>query len=478
MSVRVRFAPSPTGHLHIGGARTALYNYLFARANGGVNILRVEDTDPERSRPEFEKSQIEDMKWLGIEFQEGPENPGEFGPYRQSERFPIYREIAAKWLEEGRAFECFCTPEELEQKKQKAQEEGGDPRYDGTCHHLSAEEIKRRKEGGEKPVIRFKTTEREYSFEDMVRGVVTFPANMVGDFVIMRADGSPVYNYCCVVDDHQMKISHVIRADDHTNNTLRQLMLYEALGARPPVFGHVSLLVGKDRQKLSKRHAATSVEKYREMGLLPQALMNYLTNLGWSHPEEKEIYSLAELGELFSEKRFSKSPATFDMEKLYWVNSHYLKESAPEKLIELLQAYMPSEHFFFAQDESWKKSCLALFIEKINTLSEFAPMIDGLWDEDVSACEEFPEIASWETTSDMAKYLLEQLNGINGQFVTSEDFDHWGQHLKKEMKIKGKPLFKGLRACLTGKGQGPDLKVLVTLVPREVLVKRVQKVLG
>jgi glutamyl-tRNA synthetase len=290
MTVRVRFAPSPTGYLHIGGARTAMYNYLFAKAMGGKYILRIEDTDLERSKREFEDSQIGDLKWLGLVHDEGPDVGGEYGPYRQSERGHIYASWAQKLIDTEHAYYCFCSEEELTAKKELANLEKRAPHYDGKCRNLSLDEATSRLAAGEEAVIRFKAPRKAYVFNDHVRGRVVFPEGMVGDFVVMRANGVPVYNYAVVVDDASMKISHVIRAEEHLPNTLRQLMLYEAFNETPPEFAHVSLLIGEDRQKLSKRHGATSVNMYKDMNYLPDALLNYLLLLGWSHPEDKDVF--------------------------------------------------------------------------------------------------------------------------------------------------------------------------------------------
>ncbi|MFN8370460.1 MAG: glutamate--tRNA ligase [Bacteriovoracaceae bacterium] len=325
MSVRVRFAPSPTGYLHIGGARTALYNYLFAKATGGTFVLRIEDTDEERSKREYEELQIDDLKWLGLDYDEGPGKEGDCGPYRQSERKLIYQKKAAELVEKKLAFHCFCTEEELEAKKAVAMAANLDPKYDGTCRHLSSEEIAAKKAKGLTSAIRFKAYEKSYTLHDHVRGDVVFPEGMVGDFIILRSDGGAVYNFCCVVDDTMMRITHVIRGEDHLSNTLRQLMIYEAFGAKLPEFAHVSLLVGADRQKLSKRHGATSLHFYREASYLPSAICNYLCLLGWSHPTEKDIFTLDEIGTLFDIKRFSKSPAVFDVTKFEFINGQHLR---------------------------------------------------------------------------------------------------------------------------------------------------------
>ena len=317
MSVRVRFAPSPTGYLHIGGARTAMYSYLYAKAMGGKFILRVEDTDLSRSKREYEDSQVDDLSWLGIEFDESPNKPGSFGPYRQSERFDTYKKYATELVEKGMAYPCFLTSEELEELTKKAEGEKIAPHaYHGKYRDLDPVEAKKRIDTGQEYIIRFKNPGKPWSFKDIVRGEVNFPHDMVGDFVILRSTGLPVYNFCCVIDDHLMEISHVIRAEEHLNNTVRQLMIYDAIGAKIPEFAHVSLLVGEDRQKLSKRHGATSVSQYRDQNYLPEALMNYLCLLGWSHPEEKDIFNINELGTIFDLKRFSKSPALYDIKKI------------------------------------------------------------------------------------------------------------------------------------------------------------------
>ncbi len=477
MSVRVRFAPSPTGYLHIGGARTALYNYLFARAQKGTFVLRLEDTDAERSTKEYEDSQMEDLNWLGLGYDEGPKKPGDVGPYRQSERLHLYKEYADKLIDQGKAFYCFCTEEDLEIIKEKAIRDGKSPHYPGTCHCVSKEEAVKRIEAGEKAVVRFKVPPKEYVLEDKVRGKVTFPKDMVGDFVLLRSDGFPVYNYCCVVDDWLMKITHVIRGEDHLNNTLRQLMVYEALEAQPPVFAHVSLLVGKDRQKLSKRHGATSVTHYREETYLPDAMVNYLTLLGWSHPDEKEVFNLDELEHIFTIDRFSKAPAVFDLEKFRWINGQHLRTLPIKDLVKRTSHFIKDDHPFNLQTQGWKEKCLELFKDQINFFGEMKEHLDNLFSKDPMPDEEWGDIKCWESTVLIAEYLKEQLEKVDGPFIEEEQLNEWMTHIKKSMKVKGKFLFKGVRAILTTKGHGPDLKKLTTLTPVDVLRARVEKIL-
>jgi glutamyl-tRNA synthetase len=478
MTVRVRFAPSPTGYLHVGGGRTALYNYLFAKAKGGTYILRVEDTDEARSTREFEKVQIEDLKWLGIEHAEGPDVGGPYGPYRQSERKHIYAEYSQKLINESKAYYCFCTEEELEKKKEIAAVQNLSQHYDGTCRSLKIEESKKRIQAGEKPVVRFKAPMKDYSIEDHCRGHVNFPADMVGDFVIIRSEGLPVFNFVNAVDDMLMKITHVIRAEEHLSNTVRQLMIYEAFGATPPEYAHISLLIGKDRQKLSKRHGATSVNQYRADSYLPEAMNNYLCQLGWSHPEEKDIFTMKEIEKVFSIDRFNKSPCIFDVEKLNFMNGQHLRNLPIETLVKDASAFIPQDHPFHAQSKEWKEICLNLFKEKIQLYKELPAAINILFDDSFEKTPEVEEIFGWETTPKIGEYLSKEVNSITTPFMTEAQFDAWGNHIKNELKIKGKPLFMGMRGVLTGQGHGPDLKFILPLTPMPILKSRVNKIFG
>ncbi len=475
MSVRARFAPSPTGYLHIGGARTALYQYLFARASGGKYILRIEDTDLERSKREFEEVQIADLNWLGINHDEGPDVGGEFAPYRQSERAKLYQDIAWQLVEEGKAYPCFLTSEELDELTKKAEAEKIAPHaYHGKYRDFSLAEAKNKIAAGAEYVIRFKNPGKTWTFKDDVRGEVTFPADMVGDWVIIRSNGMPVYNFCCVIDDWKMQITHVIRAEEHLNNTCRQLMLYAALGAKAPEFAHVSLLVGEDRQKLSKRHGATSVAQYREANYLPQAIVNYLCLLGWSHPEEKDIFDVRALGAQFEMSRFSKSPALYDINKLNFFNGQYLRALASDELVSHIAHSIPQEHAFHKQDDSWKKTFCELIKEKIQLASEANNFLPLIFEKDPGGADaQLEEALAWESTPAIRDYLKGELAQAAGEYVDVATVNGWMEHIKKELKIKGKPLFMGTRAVLTGQCHGPDLQILVSLTPLEVLKSRV-----
>lgn len=480
MNVRVRFAPSPTGYLHIGGARTALYNYLYAKATGGTFILRIEDTDLERSNAEYEKLQIEDLKWLGILHDEGPDKPNpKYAPYRQSERAEIYQKYALQLIEQDKAYYDFCSEVELEAMKEKALRENRDPIYEGKWKEpaFKAEALARVK-AGEKAAIRFRAPKKSYTLEDRVKGRVVYPEGMVGDFVIVRSNGLPVYNYCCVIDDMLMDITHVIRGEDHLNNTVRQLMIYEALNAKVPEFAHVSLLIGHDRQKLSKRHGATSVNLYRNDHYLPEALCNYLTLLGWSHPTEKDIFDKEELVPVFNLERFSAHAAMYDLEKLKWVNGQHIKKMASETLVKLIDELSEND-FFKKQTPEWKLASINLLKEKVDFITEIPKMIrEMILMESLEMNDQLKEILGWETTPKIIDYISAEVSKLSSEFVTETQLNGWMDHVKKEMGVKGKPLFMGVRAALTGKDHGPDLKHLIPLTPVAVIKKRLNQLKG
>lgn len=479
MTVRVRFAPSPTGYLHIGGARTALYNYLYAKAFGGTFVLRIEDTDLERSNSEFEKLQIDDLRWLGIIHDEGPDKPGKHGPYRQSERTEIYQKYADQLIGKDLAYYDFCTDEELEAMKEKAAAEGRDPLYDGKWKDpaFKAEAMKK-VAAGEKGAIRFRAPKKAYTLNDKVKGSVTYPENMVGDFVIVRSNGQPVYNYCCVVDDMLMEITHVIRGEDHLNNTVRQLMIYEALGAKVPEFAHVSLLIGHDRQKLSKRHGATSVNLYRNEHYLPEAMCNYLCLLGWSHPTERDIFDKHEIVDVFSLERFSASAAMYDIEKLKWVNGEHVKKTSNADLITLVEKE-PETEFFRKQTPEWKNACVELLKRYASFITDFPKLVNELiLNANPEKTDVLKDILSWETTPKIQTFIASEVGKVTTDFITEAELNGWMESVKKDLAVKGKPLFMGVRAALTGHDHGPDLKFLIPLTPVSILKQRIDHLKG
>lgn len=476
MTVRVRFAPSPTGYLHIGGARTALYNYLFAKKMKGTFILRIEDTDLERSKREYEELQRDDLAWLGLIHDEGPDKPNpKYAPYRQSERLDIYMKYALELIEKGHAYYDFCTDEELEAMKEAAMAENRDPHYSGIWKDPSMHaEALSKIAAGEKGAIRFRAPQKDYELVDGVKGSVTYPKGMVGDFVIVRSSGLPVYNYCCVIDDWLMDITHVIRGEDHLNNTVRQLMIYEALGAKIPEFAHVSLLIGQDRQKLSKRHGATSVNLYREDKYFPEAMNNYLTLLGWSHPNEVDIFTKEEIQDIFDISRFSASSAMYDIEKFKWVNGQHLRKMDNEQLIAKIEE-LPDTEFFKTQSNEWKVAALERYKQDVQFITEIPKLIhEQILSTEIEKTEALTEILSWETTPKIIDYISSQVENYAAPFISEADLNLWMDHVKKELGIKGKPLFQGVRATLTGHDHGPDLKVLIPLTPVEVIRRRIK----
>jgi len=341
--VRTRFAPAPTGMLHIGSARTCLFNYLFTKRHQGRLVLRIEDTDPERSRIEYEEDIIKHLGWLGIEWEEGPYVGGNHGPYKQSQRGEIYAKYIKKLLDEGKAYHCFCSPEELEARRQYLISIGHTPVYKGECLQLSKEEVEKKLNEGKPSVIRFKTPSKKVIFEDMIRNKVEFDTSLIGDLVIAKDFTTPLYNLACAIDDFEMKISHVIRGEDHISNTPKQILIQEALDFPHPAYGHLPLILGRDRSKLSKRHGAVSVAEYKEKGYLPETLVNFIAFLGWNPGTEREIYSISSLVKNFSVDRIQKGGAVFNPKRLDWLNGFYIRQKSLEKLTELCLSYLIGE---------------------------------------------------------------------------------------------------------------------------------------
>jgi len=337
--VRTRIAPSPTGFLHVGLARTALFNYLFARQKGGIFVLRIEDTDKDRSKPEFEKDIVENLKWLGLEWNEGPDTAGPYGPYRQRERLKIYEEYLKKLLEEDKAYYCFCSEEELEAQRQEQMSRGEAPKYPGKCASLDKETVKKYLAEGKSSVIRFRLSAKKVSFDDLIRGKLEFDTGLMGDTIIAKSLSAPLYNFAVVIDDFEMKISHVIRGEEHISNTPKQILIQEALGLPRPQYVHLPLILGADRSKLSKRHGAASVKDYRKEGYLPESLVNFMAFLGWNPGDEREIYSLASLAKEFSLEKVQKAGAIFNIQRLDFLNGFYLRQKSKEKMMEMCIPY-------------------------------------------------------------------------------------------------------------------------------------------
>lgn len=459
MSVRVRFAPSPSGSLHIGNVRTALFNWLFARKNRGTFILRIEDTDVERTYESAYSGILEDLTWLGLNWDEGP--------YKQSERLEIYRSYAQRFLKEGLAYRCFCTPEELEREREQALREGKPPRYSGRCARLSPDEISRLEAEGRPYSIRFKIPESAYFIvEDIVRGRIEFNVNAItGDFIILRSDGMPTYNFAVVIDDYLMGITHVIRGEDHLSNTPRQLLIYNALGVTPPRFAHLPMIVGSDHSKLSKREGSLSIKELREQGFIPEGIINYLALLGWS-PKGDEIKSLDELINEFSLEDVSSSPSAYDPDKLRWINRQHILRLDEKKLLDYSRPYLKE---FSNINEDWLTKAIVSIREYANTLKDIPEELKRYYFRDVTLDEKYRgELLSGKKAIETFLSLLER----------TEDLSDIGNLFKEAIKIsglKGRRFYHPIRIALTGYESGPELVELIPLLGRERCIERLKR---
>ena len=468
--MRVRFAPSPTGHLHVGNARTALFNWLMARGRGGTFILRIEDTDTERSTRESEAAILEDLRWLGLEWDEGPDVGGPHGPYRQSERLHLYRTYAKDLIDTGRAYHCFCSSEQLEAHRQKALAAGLPPKYPGTCRNLSKADAEARLASGEKAVIRFKVPEdREIVFEDLVRGPVRFHTSVIGDPVLVRSDGNPAYNFAVVVDDALMEVTHVVRGEDHISNTPRQILLYEAFGFTPPRFAHLALVMGPDHTPLSKRHGATSVAEFRGKGYLPAALVNYLALIGWSPGGDEELLPAPELARRFSIEAVGHSAGIFDEEKLAWVDRHYLRLADPVTLAPLAVEYLRAAGFVTDPDHAaldYIARVLPMATGSVDRLDEIPARLAFLFGFDPAAAlarQDVREVVNHPGGAEVIAALARQLQDAP-RLLDREAFRGMVNVVKQQTGQKAKGLFHPVRVALTGEAGGPELDVAVPAI--------------
>jgi glutamyl-tRNA synthetase/nondiscriminating glutamyl-tRNA synthetase len=467
--MRVRFAPSPTGQLHVGNARTALFNWLLARGAGGTLILRIEDTDVERSTRESEAAIERDLRWLGLDWDEGPDIGGAHGPYRQSERLHLYQSYATELLSAGAAYYCFCSTAQLDAERQDALANGRPARYAGTCRKLSPEQAEARIADGDRPAIRFRVPEeRDVVFTDAVRGDVRFQTDVIGDPVIVRADGTPAYNFAVVVDDALMEVTHVVRGEDHISNTPRQILLYEALGFTPPTFAHLSLVMGPDHSPLSKRHGATSVAEFRGKGYLPEALVNYLALIGWSPGGGDELLPIDELARRFSLEAVGHSAGVFDEEKLAWANRHYLKMANPVRLAELALPYFNEAGVTMTPDArglEFLASAISMASTSVDRLSQVPPRMALLFDYDAAATlADEPLLAEMrgEGARAVVGALAEELAAASR--LDREKFREIANRVKARTSLKGKALFHPIRVVLTGRAEGPELDLAVPAI--------------
>jgi len=482
--VRVRYAPSPTGHLHIGNARTALFNYFYARHLGGDFIIRIEDTDQKRNIADGEKSQLDNLKWLNIDWDESPDKPGDVGPYRQSERKEIYQPLIDQLLASNLAYKCYCTEEELTAERDAQKARGEIPHYSGRCADLTPAEQAEKEANGLVPVIRFRVPKnREYHFKDMVKGDITFDSdNIGGDFIIQKKDGMPTYNFAVVVDDYLMKITHVLRGDDHIANTPKQLMIYEAFGWKPPKFGHMTLIINADTgKKLSKRDESVLqfIEQYRELGYLPEAMLNFIALLGWSPKGEEEIFSRDEIIKMFEANRLSKSPASFDAKKLEWIGNHYIKQLNIDELVEMCLPYLQKAgrltKDLSAQEMDWVKKLVALYQSQMSYAAQIVDLTAIFFEDHPTLDEKAKEILSGKSVPAVLqafKVQLEQMDNVDATSVKTAI-----KAVQKETGAKGKNLYMPIRIAVSGVMHGPELPDTVELLGREKALAHLNKVL-
>ena len=478
--VRVRFAPSPTGYLHIGGARTMLFNWLFARHHGGSLILRIEDTDVERSTDASTDAIIESIKWLGLDWDEGPIVGGEYGPYFQSERLDIYREYAERLLKSGHAYRCYCTPEELSEAREAAMKAGKPPGYTGRCRQLSLEMIRAYEAQGRKPALRFKVPEGETVVNDIVRGDVVFQNEHIDDFVILKSDGYPTYNFAVVIDDALMKITDVIRADEHLPNTPKQIMMYKALGFELPRFAHVSMILGKDKTKLSKRHGATSVTQYRDDGYLPEALINYLVLLGWAYDAEQQIFSREELIQKFTLDKVSKNPAIFDPDKLLWMNGHYIREQDNEVLVDLAIDHLRKAGLVSEEPSNEElskvRAVVSILKERIRTMGDIVSQGDFFFTDEFAVDDE--AISKFLTRD----YVPETFEALKARLEAASPFDRQAveeviRGYAKEVGRKAGEVIHPLRVALTGRSVSPGIFEVMEILGKDACCRRIDSAL-
>jgi nondiscriminating glutamyl-tRNA synthetase len=471
--MRVRFAPSPTGHLHVGNARTALFNWLLARHAHGTFILRIEDTDVERSTDESERAILEDLRWMGLTCDEGVEAGGALGPYRQSERLPIYADHAQQLIASRHAYYCFCSAEKLEADRQAMLRQGLPPKYVGTCRAIPPDQAEQRIGDGEKAVIRLRVPSgREITFNDLVRGPVTFHTNVIGDPVLVRSDAMPAYNFAVVVDDALMQVTHVIRGEDHISNTPRQVLLYEAFGWQPPAFAHLSLVMGPDHTPLSKRHGATSVAEFRGKGYLPEALVNYLALIGWSPGEGEELLPLDELARRFDLSHVAHSAGVFDESKLAWVNRHYLKSADADTLVDLSFPFLRERSMVVGTlstpAREWLLAIVPAMASSVDRVSQIPDRLHTIFafDADGSLARdeirrEFADTGARRVVSALAEDL-----DSSPRLKDRDVFRAAVARIKEKTALKGRALLHPIRVALTGEQEGPELDLLVPAIDR------------
>ncbi len=474
--IRVRIAPSPSGNLHIGTARTALFNYLFANKHNGKFVLRIEDTDLERSSDEYIKNIFDSLKALGLQWDEGPDVGGDYGPYSQSQRFETYQKYAQILMDKGYAYECFCTPEELDEEKRISQEQKIAHIYSGKCKNLTDSQKEELRKEGRKPAIRFSVEARELIFNDLVKGELKLDTGLVGDFVIMKSNGSPTYNFAVVIDDMLMKISHIIRGEDHISNTPKQILIYEALGAQVPQFGHLGMILAPDRSKLSKRHGATAVSEFIEKGYLTEALVNFVALLGWSPSDGVEIKTVDEIAQDFRIHEVSSSNSIFEYDKLNWMNSQYIKKleinELKEKLLPFLKDYDLSE-----LSEEKLTRMVEITSEPLVILSDITDAVPYFFGEKVNIDL---EVQNEVLNTEISQTVLKEVAGLaqNWNFEDEEALHHTLEELRnsfKERGVKPKETMWAIRAAVTGRTKGADICAVLWILGKKKILNRINK---
>ncbi len=481
--MRTRYAPSPTGHLHIGGARTALFCYLLAKKNKGSFIVRIEDTDVERNVEEAAETQLAGLKWMGIEWDESIDRGGPYGPYRSMERLDIYHSYLEKLQREGHVYPCYCTSEELEADRERQMAQGIAPRYSGRCRQLSEEEKAAFEAEGRKPCYRFKVPSGKIiTVKDVVRGEVRFESDGIGDFIIVRPDGRPTYNFAVTIDDALMKITDVIRGEEHLSNTPRQVLIYEALNFPVPNFAHLSLILNQDGKKMSKRDESVVqfVDQYRDLGYLPEALVNFIALLGWAPEGEEELFSKEELIERFSLDRVSKAPAVFDPGKLKWMNNYYIKQSSVERITELaiphLEAAGKISLPLTPEQETWLKRLVALYQEQLDYVAQIVPLTEIFFREEITYSQEAQEVLKGEQVPEVLAAMYRQIKEADQ--LDPVEVKGMLKNVQRETGQKGKRLFMPIRAAITGEVSGPELNEAISLLGKEKVLPRLEALIN
>lgn len=481
-NVRVRYAPSPTGNLHIGNARTALFNYLYARHLGGKFIIRTEDTDEKRNVVGGEESQLSYLKWLGIEWDEGADLGGNYGPYRQMERLDIYQKYVDELLERGLAYKCYMTEEELDLEREQQKANGQAPKYSGAHRNLTVEQIQQFEDAGRQPSIRLRVPENQtYQFNDIVRQSITFESSDFGDWVIVKKNGIPTYNFAVAIDDHLMEISHVLRGEEHISNTPKQMMVYEAFGWAPPIFGHMTLILNENRKKLSKRdeHILQFIEQYKSLGYLPAALFNFITLLGWSPVGEEEIFSKQKFIGIFDPERLSTSPAIFDPQKLKWMNNQYIKAADFDQVVELaLPHLIEAGRLPEDMDEhqrKWALELIGLYKDQLSFGAEIVELTELFFKTDIEYTEEAMEVLREEQVPEVLTAYLAKLEEVE-EFIPGA-IKAEIKAVQKETNHKGKKLFMPIRVATTGQVHGPELPNAIHLLGKDVITARLKSAL-